>query len=275
MTPDFLTQVELGRMAAIAGLGVLLMVALRVGLRVLRARLVAGELDTEREKRALTLIRAARRFLTVVIVLVVVLMLLAEFGVPMAPLLGAAGVVGIAAGLGAQHLAKDLVRGFSLLLDNAIRVGDYIEVLGRSGTVEEVTLRRVVLRDYEGAVHFVPTGAIESLTNHSFGFSYALIEVPLSADDDVSRAIECMCDCAATMRRRPAETDRVLGELEVSGIEHWNPDSITVRARIRVAPGAHAVVRRALLLDIRRRLTAEGLAIQEHRLVVRRARQDG
>jgi small conductance mechanosensitive channel len=111
-----------------------------------RKFLVHGEVDLESEKRVVTLVRAVRYVLSTIIGLAVLMMLLSEVGVSLAPLLGAAGVAGVAIGLAAQGIAKDFLRGFSMLLDNEIRVGDAVEIAGRSGIVEEVTLRRVRLR---------------------------------------------------------------------------------------------------------------------------------
>lgn len=134
-----------------------------------RRLLIRGEIDLESEKRAATLIRAARKTAGLVIGLIVLMLLLSEIGISIAPLLGAAGVAGVAIGLAAQGIAKDFLRGFSLLLENQIRVGDHVEVAGKNGTVEELTLRYVRLRETDGTVHFVRTGEVGTVTNRSLG----------------------------------------------------------------------------------------------------------
>ena len=105
------------------------------------------------------------------------LLILGEMGVSVAPILGAAGVVGIAIGFGAQTLVKDYFTGFFLLLENQVRHGDVVEAGGKAGVVEELTLRYLRLRDYSGNVHFVPNSTISTVTNMSMGFALSLIHI--------------------------------------------------------------------------------------------------
>src|SRR6185436_16050470 len=86
------------------------------------------------------------------------MLILSEIGVSIAPILGAAGVVGVAIGFGAQSLVKDYFTGLFLLLENQVRQGDVVEVAGKSGAIEAITLRYIRLRDYEGSVHYIPNG---------------------------------------------------------------------------------------------------------------------
>ena len=141
------------------------------GIGSMRKRIANRMDDREAGQRAETLGRVFRYLVTVVIGLITVMLVLAELGVSLAPILGAAGVVGLAVGFGAQSLVKDFVTGFFLLLENQIRQGDVIEIDGHSGSVEEITLRFVRLRDYEGAVHYVPNGQITTVINRTRGFA--------------------------------------------------------------------------------------------------------
>jgi small conductance mechanosensitive channel len=90
-----------------------------------------------------------------------------QFGISIAPLLATAGVAGIAIGFGAQSLVKDFFTGLFLLIENQIAEGELVELAGKSGVVEEITLRHVRLRDQDGSVHFVPNGIITIVTNKS------------------------------------------------------------------------------------------------------------
>jgi small conductance mechanosensitive channel len=101
-----------------------------------------------------------RYLVSVVLSLIAGVLVLSELGVSIAPILGAAGVVGLAIGFGAQSLVKDYFTGFFLLLENQLTTGDVVEVGGKSGLVEDVTLRYVRLRDYDGNVHYVPNSLI-------------------------------------------------------------------------------------------------------------------
>ena len=146
-------------------------------MRLFRERVATRMQDAEVLKRANTLSTAFRYLATVIVSLIAGMLVLAELGVSVAPILGAAGVVGIAVGFGAQSLVKDYFTGFFILLENQIRQGDVIEIAGKSGVVEELTLRFVRLRDYDGNVHYIPNGLITSVTNKSRGYAQAVIDV--------------------------------------------------------------------------------------------------
>src|SRR3972149_10189067 len=105
------------------------------------------------------------------------MLVLSEVGINIAPILGAAGVAGIAVGFGAKSLIKDYFNGFFILLENQIRQGDVVEVCGKIGMVEDITLRYVCLRDNEGSVHYVPNGQITTATNKSREYAHALIDL--------------------------------------------------------------------------------------------------
>ena len=123
--------------------------------------------SSEETRRIETLARVFRYISTVVISVVAGMLALSELGISIAPILGTAGVVGVAVGLGAQNLTKDYFNGFFMLLENQIRQGDVVEVCGKTGVVEDITLRYVCLRDNEGSVHYVPNGQITTVTNKS------------------------------------------------------------------------------------------------------------
>ena len=106
-----------------------------------------------------------------------------------APILGAAGVVGLAVGFGAQSLVKDYFTGFFLLLENQIRQGDVVKLGDHAGLVEEVTLRYVQLRDYDGNVHFVPNGTISTVVNMSRGHAQAVVDIGVGYSEDLDGAM--------------------------------------------------------------------------------------
>lgn len=136
-------------------------------IRVFRNYMNTRSGSAEESKRIETLARVFHHISTVVISLVAGMLALSEVGISIAPILGAAGVVGVAIGLGAQNLIKDYFNGFFLLLENQIRQGDVVEVCGKAGVVEDITLRYVCLRDNDGSVHYVPNGQITTVTNKS------------------------------------------------------------------------------------------------------------
>jgi small-conductance mechanosensitive channel len=151
--------------------------------RVVRAahnRLIERQETADDRRRMETLERVTQYIVTVIVVAITVMLVLSEFGISIAPILATAGVAGLAVGFGAQSLVKDYFTGFVMLIENQIRVGDVVEVAGKAGLVEELTLRYVRLRDYEGAVHFVPNGAIATVTNRSRVFAYAVMDIGIA-----------------------------------------------------------------------------------------------
>lgn len=125
-------------------------------------------------QRIQTLTQVVQDVFRIIIVILASIMILAELGVDIKPLLAAAGIGGIAFGLGAQSLVKDLISGFFLLLENQLQVGDIVEIGGKSGCIEEIRLRTIRLRDYAGNVHIIPNGTINNVTNMTRGFSYTV-----------------------------------------------------------------------------------------------------
>ena len=242
----------------IAG-GALLWLATQFLIAAIRRAVIHGEANLDSEKRALTLIRAVRYAAGVVVVAVVLMLLLSEFGISIAPLLGAAGVAGVAIGLASQGVARDLIGGFSLLLDNQLRVGDVVEIAGKSGTVEAVTLRSVRLREYDGTVHFIRNGEIGTVTNHSLGPVYAVLDVAIDADADVALAREIIGNAGVALQADPRIGSQVTGPVEIAGMDRWDGDAVVIRARLPVAPSAQAALRREWLARVKAGLDSAGV----------------
>src|SRR5678815_5006037 len=145
--------------------------------------------DVEARKRAATVSNILRKLATTVIVALATLTVFNTLGIPIMPFLATAGVAGIAIAFGAQSLVKDFFRGFFLLAGNQVRQGDVVEIAGKSGLVEDMTLRYVQLRDYEGNVHYVPNGEIGVVTSSSRSFAYAVVDVSIALDQDIAPAV--------------------------------------------------------------------------------------
>jgi small conductance mechanosensitive channel len=259
---------SLGGFAAAGGRIVLILVGAWVAIamaqraiRALRLRIAQRLDDRESVKRAETLGRVFRYLAAVVISLVAGMLVLAELGVSVAPILGAAGVVGLAVGFGAQSLVKDYFTGFFILLENQIRQGDVVKLGDHAGLVEEVTLRYVQLRDYDGNVHFVPNGTISTVVNMSRGFAQAVVDIGVAYREDLDRVMDLMRQVAAEMRSDPAHAARILDDLEVAGVERWADSAVMIRARFRVAPLEQWTVRRDYLRRLKRAFDEHGIEI--------------
>ncbi len=203
-------------------------------LRAFRSRIAPHIADGEDARRAETLARVTRHLANVIIWLIAGMLALSEVGISVAPILGAAGVVGLAVGFGAQSLVKDYVSGFFLLLENQVTKGDVVEIAGKTGEVEDVTLRYVQLRDYGGNVYFVPNGLITVVTNMSRGYAYAVVEVGVAPGAMLDRVYQALRDVAQELRADPAFSAAIEGGLEISGVDRLDGSAVVVRSRLKV-----------------------------------------
>jgi moderate conductance mechanosensitive channel len=230
-------------------------------LSLMKARMAERIDDPEAAKRALTLTRVFRYIATVVIWLITVVLVLSELGISIAPILGAAGVVGLAVGFGAQSLVKDFFTGFVLLLENQIRQGDIVQLGGHAGVVENITLRFVQLRDYEGKVYFVPNGQIDTVINMSRGFANAVVDAGVGYGADVDQVMAVMHEVAAGLRADPEWAERIVGDFEMAGVDAWGDSAVTIRGRMRVQAGQQWSVKRELLRRFKRAFDEAGIEI--------------
>jgi len=237
-------------------------------IRLFRERIARRMDDLEAVKRAETLARVFRYLVAVVISLFATMLILSEVGLSVAPILGAAGVVGLAVGFGAQSLVKDYFTGFFILLENQIRQGDVVQIADKSGLVEEITLRYIRLRDYEGNVHFVPNSLVTTVTNMSRGFANSVIDIGISYREDIDEAFAIMRAVAAEMRADPAFGPKILADLEIAGVERLESSAIVLRCRFKVAPLEQWNVRREFLRRLKKAFDAHDIQIPYPHLTV-------
>jgi small-conductance mechanosensitive channel len=256
------------RITLILLLAWLAILVLQRAIRSFRVRIAARLDDREAVKRAETLGRVFRYLAAVVVSLIAGMLVLGELGVSVAPILGAAGVVGLAVGFGAQSLVKDYFTGFFLLLENQIRQGDVVNLGDHGGLVEEVTLRHVRLRDYDGHVHFVPNGQIDTVVNLSRGFAYAVIDVGVAYREDVDDVIRVMREVGASLQGDAPFVARILAPLEVAGVERWDDSAVVLRCRFKCAPLEQWGVRREYLRRLKQAFDAQGIEIPFPHLTV-------
>ena len=228
---------------------------------LLRKQLQERTDDPEQLKRLETLGRVFRYIAAVLITLISGMLVLAELGVSIAPILASAGVIGIAIGLGAQSLIKDYFNGFFLLLEDQVRQGDVVEVADKGGLVEEVTLRYIRLRDYEGNVHFVPNGVITTVTNRSRSFAYAVINIGIAYRENVEEVFEVMRGVAAGMRQDETLGPLILEDIDIAGVDDWADSAVVIRCRFKVEALQQWTVRRAFLLRLKKEFDRRGIEI--------------
>lgn len=192
--------------------------------------------DGEFKKRTETLGAVVRHVLTLTIIGVASMTVLKELGIDIGPILAAAGIVGLAVGFGAQSLVKDVISGFFILLEDQIRVGDVVDLGGKSGVVEKVNLRTTVLRDLHGNVHCVPNGHINVVTNMTKEFSRYVFDIGVAYREDVDQVMEVMKEVDEELRNDPEFRDDILEPLEILGVDQFASSSVVVRARTTTLP---------------------------------------
>lgn len=216
---------------------------------------------TLEEQRAVTLVGLARSIGTVLIIAAALFMLLESLGVAIGTLLAGAGVIGLAISFGAQSLVRDILSGLFILFENQFGVGDVIRTSGVSGTVEKMTLRIVVLRDIEGAMHVIPNGSITTVSNLTRAFSRAVVEVGVGYEQDADVVIEMLREIAADFWQDPEWKPLLTEEPTVPGIEAFGEAFLRVRMLATTLPLKQWEVARELRRRIKRRFDAEGIVI--------------
>jgi small conductance mechanosensitive channel len=282
MNPEHLTDI-LARLwassngVALTGLRIVAIVVaawivtalLQRAIRAFRIRVAARMEDRESVKRAETLGRVFRYLVAVIITLVAGMLVLGELGISVAPILGAAGVVGLAVGFGAQSLVKDYFTGFFLLLENQISTGDIVQLSSdHAGFVEEVTLRYVRLRDYDGRVHYVPNGQIGSVINLTRGYSFAVLDIGVAYRENVDEVMGVMQDVAREMRADPNFAERMLEDMEMAGVDQWGDSAVVIKCRFKVVAMSQWVVKREYLRRLKNAFDAHGIEIPFPHLTV-------
>src|SRR5919107_1000498 len=186
---------------------------------------------TLRERRGKTISQLLRSVGRVVIFVIAVLLTFNVF-IDIGQILAGAGILGLAVSFGAQSLVKDVISGFFILFENQFAIGDVIEVAGKSGLVEKMTLRVVQLRDGEGIMHVVPNSEIKVVSNKTRGWSRAVVDVGVPYDENVDRALEVLRDEAAQFSTDKTWGSQLDGPVEVLGVESLS-DSADVHAALR------------------------------------------
>ena len=215
----------------------------------------------EELKRIETLGQVSLYMASVILFVVAGLVLLGEIGISIGPILATAGVAGVAIGFGAQHVIKDYLNGFFMLLENQVRQGDVVVVAEKGGLVEEVTLRYIKLRDYDGNVHFIPNGAITTVTNMSREYAYAVIDVGVAYREDLDEVMELMKKIGGELREASDFAAKILEDIEMAGVDKWDESAVVIRCRFKVLPLEQWGIRREFLKRLKRAFDRHGIEI--------------
>jgi small conductance mechanosensitive channel len=234
--------------------------------RISPALRAAAVLPSERRRQRTEALGSVLRSISSATVLTITLMMiLAELGVDLGPILASAGIVGIAVGLGAQNLVRDFLAGMFILVEDQFGVGDAVD-LGQmtavvTGTVEAVGLRITTVRDDRGALWYIRNGEIIRVGNKSQGWSLVVVDVQVGFAL-VERATEVLTAAIAELAADPAWADDLTEPPELLGIEEIVPDATILRSTAKTSPEARFRLAREMRLRITRALAAAGLDTQ-------------
>lgn len=188
---------------------------------------------------------------TTSLVIAATMMSLSEIGVEIGPLLAGAGIVGLAIGFGAQTIVKDFLTGIFLILEDAVSVGDIIRIGEFSGKVEEMSLRTIKLRDFDGTLHIFPYAEAQVIHNSTKSFSYAVMELAISYTSDINEALTLMKTTGDDMRGEETFAGLIQAPIEIAGVDRFTDTRVMLKARIKTAPGKQWSVQREFLRRIK------------------------
>ncbi|HOT28432.1 MAG TPA: mechanosensitive ion channel [Candidatus Ozemobacteraceae bacterium] len=216
---------------------------------------------TENERRASTLVQILNTSARVVLFCIGGIMILRELGMDITPLLTGAGIVGVAIGFGSQSLVKDFFAGFFILVENQFRVGDVIEIGGRSGVVERINLKTTVLRATDGSVFIIPNGEITSVKNMTYAWSRAVLDIGVAYETDLDKAFGILQKVGDELAADPALSADIWGRPEVLGVENLDNSAIVLRMLVKTRPLTQWQVSRIFRKKIKEAFDLAGIQI--------------
>jgi moderate conductance mechanosensitive channel len=205
-----------------------------------------GGNEYELEKRAETIGNLAGKFFFMLIWMIAGLMILKEMNFDVRPLLAGAGVAGVAIGLGAQNIIKDVLGGMCLMMENQIRVNDVAVINGKTGLVEEINLRTTVLRGEDGAVHIFPNGIIQGLSNLTREYSYYVFNLSVSYTEDIDHVVSVLKGIGDALGQEEPYREVVLAPIEVLGVDKLADSGAVIKARFKTVPNQQWIVGREM-----------------------------
>jgi small conductance mechanosensitive channel len=218
------------------------------------------QIQDERGRRAETIVQLLNSVVGVVIGVAAILTVLNYF-IAIGPLLAGVGVAGLAISFGAQSLVKDVISGFFIIVENQFTVDDIVEINGKAGVVEGMTLRVVMLRDVEGVLHVIPNGSINMVSNRTRDWSRAIVDIGVAYKESVDDVIRVMREVGHEIWEDPDWRPKLVEEPAVWGVEALAESSVNIRIVAGTEPGRQWEVRRELRRRLKNRFDAEGIEI--------------
>src|SRR5215472_3144294 len=221
-----------------------------------------GQPNTEearRRARLHTLLPIFRNVLFVLVIAVAAMMALAELGVEIGPLIAGASVVGVAIGFGAQTFVRDVIAGMFYLLDDAFRVGEYIQAGHYKGTVEGFSIRSIKLRHHRGPVFTVPFSLLGAVENMSRDWVIDKIAIGITYDSDLNLAKKLIKQIGLDLAKDPEYAPLILEPLKMQGVDQLGDFAVQIRAKMMTLPGEQFVIRRQAHAMIKKAFDENGI----------------
>ena len=215
--------------------------------------------EARRRARLRTLLPIFRNVLFVVVVVFAAMTALAALGVQIGPLIAGLGVLGVAIGFGAQSLVRDVIAGMFYLLDDAFRVGEYIQSGNYKGTVESFSFRSVRLRHQRGAIYTVPFSLLGAVQNQSRDWVIDKLMVGITYDSDIDRARKLIKQIGLDLAKDPEFAPLILEPLKMQGVDAFGDFAVQIRMKMMTLPGENFVIRRQALAMIKKAFDENGI----------------
>ncbi len=232
------------------------------------AELIIRARGIEATAASATLIRLSGWLIVGLLVVGILVAAGQDFGFPVYSIVTGLGVGGIAIGFGAQSLVRDIISGVFFLIDDAFRVGEYIDVGAAKGTVEKISIRSLRLRHHRGALNTVPFGEIKTLTNYSRDWAIMKLPMRLTYDTDPQKVKNIVKQIGLEMAEDPDLGPMLLEPPKSQGVLQMEDSAMILRVKFMAKPGEQFVLRRELLHRIRAAFEREGITFASREVTV-------
>ena len=215
-----------------------------------------------------TLLLLLKKFVLVVLVVIVTMIVLSEMGIDIGPMIAGAGIVGLAIGFGAQTLVKDIISGVFFLIDDAFRIGDYVETAGQRGTVEQISIRSMRLRHHRGPVHTIPFGDMATVTNYSRDYHIMKLNIRVRYDTDVDKVRKIIKKINKEIQNDENLSAGLLGKIKSQGVREMDDSAMIMRIKFKTIPGQQFIVRRVVYQRVQEAFREAGIEFAHRNVTV-------
>ncbi|OIP98962.1 hypothetical protein AUK40_01005 [Candidatus Wirthbacteria bacterium CG2_30_54_11] len=213
----------------------------------------------EQGKRANTISAVIRGTGNLILWLIIFFLVLKEIGMGISSIVAGVSIVGIAIGLGAQSLVKDMIAGFFIIFENHFNIGDVVRIVNVSGRVEEINLRTTILRDLDGAVHIIPNGQITVVTNKTKQWAQVVLDTPIALSEDIDQAMQVIQKVGEDLMTNKLFQSALLSPPKMLGVHEVSKTQVTIRSLVKTLPEKRWSVERVMRKKIKQAFDKAGI----------------